>query len=263
RVVESFFFDFRSGSCSQKAAEEGQEVFDEEDYLLTGEEYRKYAEKLFKFKLIQVKKFTTFRDKKADYREKQLDQALKDSGILMILLVSSRLRGSSVPLKMKEVLGKNEKAPAGLALIHIESADPRFHKRSFVMNPQGKSSITVLHEYSQRALKGRTIYHIEETRNATKPFHATGIVVVKKSVRVQIAGTVKDKLALLGASNGENGDHADEDSIIVGRGEGPSKRVAKMVAAKQALAVSYTLPFLSGLWYGIQSRKTLILGFNS
>ncbi|EYC02575.1 hypothetical protein Y032_0099g3189 [Ancylostoma ceylanicum] len=194
----------------------------QEDYLLTGEEYRKYAEKLFKFKLIQVKKFTTFRDKKADYREKQLDQALKDSG---------------VPLKMKEVLGKNEKAPAGLALIHIESADPRFHKRSFVMNPQGKSSITVLHEYSQRALKGRTIYHIEETRNATKPFHATGIVVVKKSVRVQIAGTVKDKLALLGASNGENGDHADEDSIIVGRGEGPSKRVAKMVAAKQALAV--------------------------
>ncbi|VDK82546.1 unnamed protein product, partial [Cylicostephanus goldi] len=193
----------------------------QEDYLLTGEEYRKYAEKLFKFKLIQVKKFTNFKDKKADYREKQLDQALKDSG---------------VPLKMKEVLNKNEKAPAGLALIHIESADPRFHKRSFVMNPQGKSSITVLHEYSQRALKGRTIYHIEETRNATKPFHATGIVVVKKSVRVQIAGTVKDKLALLGASNGENGDNADEDSIIVGRGEGPSKRVAKMVAAKQALA---------------------------
>ncbi|KAK6727028.1 hypothetical protein RB195_004996 [Necator americanus] len=194
----------------------------QEDYLLSGEEYRKYAEKLFKFKLIQVKKFTTFKDKKADYREKQLDQALKDSG---------------VPLKMKEVLGKNEKTPAGLALIHIESADPRFHKRSFVMNPQGKSSITVLHEYSQRALKGRTIYHIEETRNATKPFHATGIVIVKKSVRVQIAGTVKDKLALLGASNGENGDNVDEDSIIVGRGEGPSKRVAKMVAAKQALAV--------------------------
>ncbi|VDO18694.1 unnamed protein product [Heligmosomoides polygyrus] len=123
-----------------------------------------------------------------------------------------------------------------LALIHIESADPRFHKRSFVMNPQGKSSITVLHEYSQRALKGRTIYHIEETRSATKPFHATGIVIVKKSVRVQIAGKIKDKLALLGSSNGVNGD-ADEDSIIVGRGEGPSKRIAKMVAAKQALAV--------------------------
>ncbi|KAK6049426.1 hypothetical protein COOONC_13069 [Cooperia oncophora] len=84
-------------------------------------------------------------------------------------------------MKMREVLKKKEKAPAGLALIHIESADPRFHKRSFVMNPQGKSSITVLHEYSQRALKGH--------------------------------------------------------SIIVGRGEGPSKRIAKMVAAKQALAV--------------------------
>ncbi|KAJ1368497.1 WW protein [Parelaphostrongylus tenuis] len=194
----------------------------QEDYLLTGEEYRKYAEKLFKFKLIQVKKFTNFKEKKAAYREKQFDQALKDSG---------------VTLKMKDVLGKREKAPAGLALIHIESADPRFHKRSFVMNPQGKSSITVLHEYSQRALKGRTIYHIEETRNATKPFHATGIVVVKKSVRVQIAGTIKDKLALLGASNGEKDDNADEDSIIVGRGEGPSKRVAKMMAAKQALAV--------------------------
>uniref|UniRef100_A0A7I4XXI3 DRBM domain-containing protein n=1 Tax=Haemonchus contortus TaxID=6289 RepID=A0A7I4XXI3_HAECO len=193
----------------------------QEDYLLTGEEYRKYAEKLFKFKTIQVKKFNNFKEKKAAYREKQLDQALKDSG---------------VPMKMKEVLKKKEKAPAGLALIHIESADPRFHKRSFVMNPQGKSSITVLHEYSQRALKGRTIYHIEETRNATKPFHATGIVVVKKSIRVQIAGKIKDKLALLGSSNGVDGD-ADEDSIIVGRGEGPSKRVAKMVAAKQALAV--------------------------
>ncbi|VDM59650.1 unnamed protein product [Angiostrongylus costaricensis] len=206
----------------------------QEDYLLTGEEYRKYAEKLFKFKLIQVKKFSNFKEKKAAYREKQFDQAMKDSG---------------VSLKMKDVLGKKEKAPAGLALIHIESADPRFHKRSFVMNPQGKSSITVLHEYSQRALKGRTIYHIEETRNATKPFHATGIVVVKKSVRVQIAGTIKDKLALLGASNGEKDDNADEgflfrhgypkflDSIIVGRGEGPSKRIAKMMAAKQALAV--------------------------
>uniref|UniRef100_A0A158PAQ2 DRBM domain-containing protein n=1 Tax=Angiostrongylus cantonensis TaxID=6313 RepID=A0A158PAQ2_ANGCA len=194
----------------------------QEDYLLTGEEYRKYAEKLFKFKLIQVKKFNNFKEKKAAYREKQFDQAMKDSG---------------VSLKMKDVLGKKEKAPAGLALIHIESADPRFHKRSFVMNPQGKSSITVLHEYSQRALKGRTIYHIEETRNATKPFHATGIVVVKKSVRVQIAGTIKDKLALLGASNGEKDDNADEDSIIVGRGEGPSKRIAKMMAAKQALAV--------------------------
>ncbi|VDL79675.1 unnamed protein product [Nippostrongylus brasiliensis] len=193
----------------------------QEDYLLTGEEYRKYAEKLFKFKKIQVKKYTSFKEKKAAYREKQLDQALKDSG---------------VPMKMKDVLKRKEKTPAGLALIHIESPDARLHKRSFVMNPQGKSSITVLHEYSQRALKGRTIYHIEETRNATKPFHATGIVVVKKSVRVQIAGKIKDKLALLGTSNGANGD-ADEDSIIVGRGEGPSKRIAKMVAAKQALAV--------------------------
>lgn len=46
-------------------------------------------------------------------------------------------------------------------------------------------------------------------RSATKPFHATGIVIVKKSVRVQIAGKIKDKLALLGSSNGVNGD-ADE-----------------------------------------------------
>lgn len=52
------------------------------------------------------------------------------------------------------------------------------------------------------------------------------------------------------------------DSIIVGRGEGPSKRVAKMVAAKQALAVSSRALLASGI-VNLSYLDCPFSGFNS
>lgn len=50
--------------------------------------------------------------------------------------------------------------------------DNRF-KKQYIMNPNGKSFICILHEYVQHALKKQPTYEFKELENATTPYSAT------------------------------------------------------------------------------------------
>jgi hypothetical protein len=56
--------------------------------------------------------------------------------------------------------------PSGLKLITIPAleVESKPHKRPFYLNPQGKTSVSILHEFVQKALKCTVRYFFSETR---------------------------------------------------------------------------------------------------
>lgn len=46
-------------------------------------------------------------------------------------------------------------------------------KKQYIMNPNGKSYICILHEYVQHALKKQPTYEFKELENAATPYAAT------------------------------------------------------------------------------------------
>lgn len=87
-----------------------------------------------------MRKYQNFKEKKLEKQALKTDQMLRDAG------------ASIEDLKDDEMATVTS---SGVALINIPTQDKRFHKKTFVMNPTGKTSIQILHEYVQRALKGR------------------------------------------------------------------------------------------------------------
>ena len=71
------------------------------------------------------------------------------------------------------------------------------------MNPQGKSSVCILHEYVQHALRQQPTYQFRELENAATPYSATVMI----------------------------------NQLHYGTGYGSSKKQAKADAAKQTLEI--------------------------
>ena len=71
------------------------------------------------------------------------------------------------------------------------------------MNPQGKSSVCILHEYVQHALRQQPTYQFKELENAATPYSATVMI----------------------------------NALQYGTGFGSSKKQAKADAAKQTLEI--------------------------
>uniref|UniRef100_A0A4W5MN36 DGCR8 microprocessor complex subunit n=1 Tax=Hucho hucho TaxID=62062 RepID=A0A4W5MN36_9TELE len=97
------------------------------------EEFRSYLEKCFDFEQVTVKKFRTWAERRQFNRDMKRKQAESERPIL----------------------------PANQKLITLSVSDTPT-KKEFVINPNGKSEVCILHEYMQRVLKVRPVYNFFE-----------------------------------------------------------------------------------------------------
>ncbi|XP_049618858.1 microprocessor complex subunit DGCR8 isoform X1 [Syngnathus scovelli] len=135
--------DFAQGALGQVKAK--VEVCKDESIEL--EDFRQYLEKCFDFEQVTVKKFRTWAERRQFNRDMKRKQAESERPIL----------------------------PANQKLITLSVQDAPT-KKEFVINPNGKSEVCILHEYMQRVLKVRPVYNFFECENPSEPFGASVII---------------------------------------------------------------------------------------
>ncbi|KAL5016304.1 hypothetical protein ScPMuIL_005893 [Solemya velum] len=111
-------------------------------------EVRKYCEKLFEFKVITVKKFKTWKD-----RRRHLNTQKRQSR--PALPSSTKLITCPVPQ---------------------EKGENKAKRKEFVLNPLGKSYVCILHEYAQHTMRLQPRYTFKELENAHNPYSATVVI---------------------------------------------------------------------------------------
>ncbi|KAK5871651.1 hypothetical protein PBY51_004516 [Eleginops maclovinus] len=165
-----YAFDTAQGALGQVKAK--VEVCKDESIDL--EEFRLYLEKCFDFEQVTVKKFRTWAERRQFNRDAKRKQAECERPIL----------------------------PANQKLITLSVQDAPT-KKEFVINPNGKSEVCILHEYMQRVLKVRPVYNFFECENPSEPFGASVII----------------------------------DGVTYGTGTASSKKLAKNKAARATLEI--------------------------
>ncbi|CAG0879257.1 unnamed protein product [Darwinula stevensoni] len=144
---------------------------------LTPADLKAYCQKLFEFKELRTLHFNSWSLRRRHEKEKRREQReipvlQKDTHILRLPILAARR------------IGKRR-------------------RREFLLNPQGKTCVALLHEYLQMCLDRHPTYTFQEVGNAATPFRAT----------VHI------------------------DGMQYGCGYGASKKDAKAAAAQNALEV--------------------------
>uniref|UniRef100_A0AAQ5Y7L2 Microprocessor complex subunit DGCR8 n=1 Tax=Amphiprion ocellaris TaxID=80972 RepID=A0AAQ5Y7L2_AMPOC len=167
---ESLPCDTAQGALGQVKAK--VEVCKDESIEL--EDFRLYLEKCFDFEQVTVKKFRTWAERRQFNRDMKRKQAESERPIL----------------------------PANQKLITLSVQDAPT-KKEFVINPNGKSEVCILHEYMQRVLKVRPVYNFFECENPSEPFGASVII----------------------------------DGVTYGTGTASSKKLAKNKAARATLEI--------------------------
>lgn len=121
-----------------------------QNHNLTPEQLREYCEKIFKFQTLKVLRFKSWTERrkysKRRKQEKQLQRPTLPDGTKLI----------TFPIKTLD----NKDNP----------------KKEWIMNPNGKSFVCILHEYVQHALKKQPSYQFTELENAATPYAATVII---------------------------------------------------------------------------------------
>uniref|UniRef100_A0A8C7XDS2 DGCR8 microprocessor complex subunit n=1 Tax=Oryzias sinensis TaxID=183150 RepID=A0A8C7XDS2_9TELE len=138
------------------------------------EDFRQYLEKCFDFEQVTVKKFRTWAERRQFNRDVKRKRAESERPIL----------------------------PANQKLITLSVQDAPT-KKEFVINPNGKSEVCILHEYMQRVLKVRPVYDFFDCENSSEPFGASVII----------------------------------DGVTYGTGTASSKKLAKNKAARATLEI--------------------------
>ncbi|CAH2295611.1 microprocessor complex subunit DGCR8 [Pelobates cultripes] len=144
------------------------------DESLDLENFRRYLEKRFDFEQVTIKKFRTWAERRQFNREVKRKQAECERPIL----------------------------PANQKLITLSVQDAPT-KKEFIINPNGKSEVCILHEYMQRILKVRPVYNFFECENPSEPF-GTSVII---------------------------------DGVAYGTGTASSKKLAKNKAARATLEI--------------------------
>ncbi|KAJ6649317.1 Microprocessor complex subunit DGCR8 [Pseudolycoriella hygida] len=121
-----------------------------EKQSLSPEQITEYCKKLFHFKEIRVMRFKSWHARrkftKSKKHIKNLQRPSLPEGTKLI----------SFPIHNTD--GQNQSSR---------------HGREWIMNPNGKSFVCILHEYVQHALKKQPTYEFKEMENAATPYSAT------------------------------------------------------------------------------------------
>uniref|UniRef100_A0A1I8AFN1 DRBM domain-containing protein n=1 Tax=Steinernema glaseri TaxID=37863 RepID=A0A1I8AFN1_9BILA len=196
-----------------------QTAEDFERSQLSPEELYEYAKGVFKFKTISVHRDKTW----ASHRNRLKAKKRADA----------ELHADS----------QRPALPLDVQLITTPALDQggRPQKKGFMLNPQGKTSVSVLHEYVQKVVKSTIRYHYEETRSSSNPFVAMAFLKLGQLASKVTAGvSIKEKILLLHEQQRREGtQHGSEavDEVFLGQGAGISKKLAKLRAAIQAVSV--------------------------
>lgn len=160
----------------------------EKQVSLSSEDLYQYCKELFNFKRIIVKKFKTWREKRAHL----LDEKKKKDN--QVPTLSANMKLITCPITSDTTSAKKSR------------------KKEFVINPDGKTAVCILHEYTQNVLRVQPSYIFKEIENAETPFKATVVI----------------------------------NGIQYGSGVAAGKRLAKNEAAKATLEIF--VPSLSSIW---------------
>lgn len=141
--------------------------------------FRQYCEAVFDFQTIQLRKFKTWAGRRKHRKQlKQMQRPMLPEGTKLIMCSLPPTSGTS----------------------RITSGHS---KREFIMNPNGKSNVCILHEYVQHAMRTQPQYTFKELESSSMPYGATVVI----------------------------------NSIEYGSGFGSSKKQAKSEAAKATLEI--------------------------
>lgn len=167
---------------------------------LTSAQVQEYCKKLFKFRTIRVMRFKSWSARRKFTKNRKNIKHLKrptlPDGTKLI----------TFPVVNTETEGTQNNRP----------------KKEWIMNPNGKSYVCILHEYVQHALKKQPTYEFKELDNAATPYSA--IVSI--------------------------------NDLKYGTGYGSSKKQAKSEAARETLEI--LIPEMRDKITGVAKEK----GFN-
>lgn len=116
------------------------------------EELNKYCRGLFTFRSVTVKRFKTWREKRAHMVQ---ERKAKESAVPR-LAPDTKLITCPIPPDF--------------------SSSKKSKKKEFVLNPEGKTAVSILHEYTQNVLRVQPTYEFKEISNAELPFQATVMI---------------------------------------------------------------------------------------
>ncbi|XP_026314624.1 microprocessor complex subunit DGCR8 [Hyposmocoma kahamanoa] len=146
---------------------------------LTHEQVNDYCKKLFQFKTVNIMHFKRWADRrKYTKARKTLQYPTLPEGTKLITIPAQSTAGQ-------------------------ENGGGKANKRDWVMNMNGRSYLSVFHEYVRRALQKQPVYEFKQLENASTPYQAT----------VYIGG------------------------MQYGVGHGSSKRAAKSAAARASIHI--------------------------
>ncbi|VDM97524.1 unnamed protein product [Thelazia callipaeda] len=206
-----------------------QTVKDFKERQLDTKSLHDYAKAIFKFKTIQTYRFNRWAATRSFHRQRKLAEAARLGK-----------NASSIELSVDRPA-----LPSNVKLITVPALEANLkpQHRGFFLNPQGKTSVSVLHEYVQKVLKSTINYYFSETRNSSMPYGCTARLKINLNNRVLCAASVKEKLMLLQEKQKreqllqEHGEQPGTDFVVLGTGCGNSKKTAKLDAARNALKV--------------------------
>uniref|UniRef100_A0A8R1IJ18 DRBM domain-containing protein n=1 Tax=Caenorhabditis japonica TaxID=281687 RepID=A0A8R1IJ18_CAEJA len=197
-------------------------------------DFRKFCEKRFRFKEMTIMRYTNPREREKAQQERKANAILKRSGF---------------GVDYKNILEKNEpgnfvlSSPSGAILIDLtplEKGKRSGPRKPFLLNPMGKTTVSVLNEFVQRLVKGALVYEAEDTRNVSCPYKATAVLSMKRSTLQEMSQECRESLIVLceiAAMNDDpNSGTEDIAKFPIGKGVGANKKTSRLSAAKDALS---------------------------
>ncbi|XP_056642351.1 microprocessor complex subunit DGCR8 [Diorhabda sublineata] len=141
--------------CGQKFPNAKIETLQENIQMqnLSPEQVREYCEKLFKFQNMKVLRFKSWSERR------KFTKKLKQKNQLQRPTLPDGTKLITFPIQNSE-----------------NSENSANTKKEWIMNPNGKSYVCILHEYVQHALKKQPTYQFTELENAATPYAATVII---------------------------------------------------------------------------------------
>jgi microprocessor complex subunit DGCR8 len=179
------------------------------DTELTPDQLTNYCKKVFVFKELEVAKFKTWKERRAYFKQSQKKKIEKELINRPTLPEGTKI--ITIPaLELSNISGADGDTALNQKVV-------KKTKKKWIINPVGKSTVCLLHEYVQQSLKTQPYYSFTELDNAATPYAAT--------VRI--------------------------NELEYGRGTGSSKKIAKSEAARRTLEmlipeIKDKLPSLNG-----------------
>uniref|UniRef100_A0A915DUP7 Microprocessor complex subunit DGCR8 n=1 Tax=Ditylenchus dipsaci TaxID=166011 RepID=A0A915DUP7_9BILA len=218
------------------------------DSQLTDDALYEYAKNSFRFRNICVYRFNKWSDARTFYKDKKRN--------------ASEQRAARSDTSRPGL-------PGNVQLITVPSFDQKSkpQQRGFYLNPNGKTSISILHEFVQKVLKCTVKYTETETRSCSTPYHCIARLKMSSTAgnnhlqqnEALTSASIRQKLMYLkkqyqpplpnssqidGEQEGQCSEQPstsditakeDDEYITISEGYGNSKKLAKLTAAKKAV----------------------------